>query len=419
MDESRDILRIRAWQARRSSGELHGPEGVIRLEPKVMDLLFLLGSRPNEVFSREEILQALWPDVVVGEDTLARQVFKLRRALGDDPKAPRFVETLPKRGYRLRLDAPAESSVTATPVEVEPRPAPPPRPRRLRRLLWLAALALLTVGTLWVAFTWRSATPAPPPAVPAEIAARATDFYFQYSREDNEAAIELFERLVGSYPEYAPAYSGLANSLVQRVMRWPAEPPGVVHRTLRTALEDGHMRLPAARRTLERAEALARQAVALAPADAEAHKALGLVRSTRDDFAGARAAYTRAIELDADAWGAMINFGDVLEIEGRGGEALPYFEAAFAAMTRVYSRQVPRVQPWYAELATGIGDRHLAAGRRGEAESWYRRALEFTPLHPAATRGLARMLREAGDAQAADRLCAELRERLGAAVDCD
>jgi transcriptional activator of cad operon len=414
MDESRDILRIGAWQARRSSGELLGPDGAARLEPKVAELLFLLGARPNEVVTREEIMESLWPDVVVGEDTLARLVFKLRRALGDDPKAPRFVETLPKRGYRLRLDAPAEESAAAAPAAAAPAPAPGPR----RKHLWLAGLVPMALA-IWAVFAWRSApAPAAPPTLPAEIAARATDFYFQYSREDNEAAIELFERLVGSHPEYAPAYSGLANALVQRVMRWPSEPPGVTHRTLRTALEDGHMRLPSARRTLERAEALARQAVALAPADAEAHKALGLVRSTQGDFAGARAAYRRAIELDADAWGAMINMGDVLEIEGRGPEALPFFEAAFAAMTRVYSRQVPRVQPWYAELATGIGDRHLAAGRRSEAESWFRRALEFTPLHPAATRGLAKVLREAGDVQAADRLCGELRERLGAGVDC-
>lgn len=418
MDESRDILRIGAWQARRSSGELHGPDGATRLEPKVAELLFLLGSRPNEVVTREEILESLWPDVVVGEDTLARLVFKLRRALDDDPKAPRFVETLPKRGYRLRLEAPVEEKSSPAAPEGEEQPAP--RPRRI--LLWLAALALLTVVLASLFFAWwpdADGTAAPAaPALPAEIASRATDFYFQYSREDNEAAIELFERLVGSHPDYAPAYSGLANALVQRVMRWPTEPPGVVHRTLRTALEDGHMELPAARRTLERAEALARQAVALAPGDAEAHKALGLVRSTQGDFAGARAAYRRAIGLDADAWGAMINMGDVLEIEGRGAEALPHFEASFAAMTRVYSRQVPRVQPWYAELATGIGERHLAAGRRGEAESWFRRALEFTPLHPAATRGLARVLRESGDAQAAERLCGELRERLGAGVDC-
>ena len=112
MSDSRaEILDLPPWRAFRSSGELRGPDGTARLEPRVMELLFLLASRPNEVWSREEIQEALWPGVVVGEDALARLVFKLRRALGDDPKAPRFVETLPKRGYRLRCK-PRPSSVT-------------------------------------------------------------------------------------------------------------------------------------------------------------------------------------------------------------------------------------------------------------------------------------------------------------------
>lgn len=419
-DDKAEILQVGEWQALRSSGELRGPAGAVRLEPKVAELLFLLASRPNAVFSREEIQRELWSDVVVGEDTLARLVFKLRRAVGDDPKAPRFVETLPKRGYRLRLAAPEP----APPADPEAAAPPAADPFPLRRRVGLAlgtaiAIAALVAGELHLSRSALPPPPAPAAAVPAAIAERAGDFYFQYSREDNEAAIELFERLVGSYPDYAPAYAGLANALVQRVMRWPSEPAGVVHKTLGAALADGHMRLPAARRTLERAEALARQAVALAPDDAEAHKALGLVLSARENPDAALAAYRRAIELDADAWGAMINLGDVLEIAGRGEEALPYFEAAHAAMARVYPRQSPRIQPWYAELATGIGDRHLAQSRPVEAEAWYRRALEFSPLHPAATRGLAKVLRAAGDAAAADRLCKELHERLGAQEPCD
>lgn len=410
-DESR-ILHIGPFAVLRASGELRGPSGVARLEPKMAELLFLLGSRPNEVFSREEIARHLWPDVVVGEDTLARLIFKLRRALDDDPKAPRFLETLPKRGYRLLLEP-------AAPVVLPPDAAPPATPPRRRRTLVPAALLAGAVAVALLAFLFSRGLVQPAPvALPESIASRAVDFYFQYSREDNEAAIELFERLVGTYPDYAPGHAGLANALVQRVMRWPSEPPGTTHTSLRTALADGHMRLPAARRTLERAEKLARQAVALAPEDAEAHKALGLVRSAREDPEGALAAYRRALELDGDAWGAMINLGDVLEIAGREEEALPYFEMAAAVMARVYPEQKPRVQPWYPPLASNIGDRHLKKGRLAEAAAWYRRALDFSPLHPAATRGLARVLDQQGDHQQASQLCAELRERLGSSEPC-
>jgi hypothetical protein len=53
------------------------------------------------------------------------------------------------------------------------------------------------------------------------------------------------------------------------------------------------------------------------------------------------------------------------------------------------------------------------------AEAWYRRVLAESPLHPAATAGLARLLRKSGDPAAAERLCAELKQRSGKAVGCD
>jgi len=92
-------LAIGDWRAVRASGELIG-NGVRRLEPKVMDLLFLLATRNGEVVGRDELLARLWPGLIVGEDTLARSVSRLRKVLGDDPKSPSYIETIAKRGYR-------------------------------------------------------------------------------------------------------------------------------------------------------------------------------------------------------------------------------------------------------------------------------------------------------------------------------
>ncbi|MEG3193701.1 winged helix-turn-helix domain-containing protein, partial [Lysobacter sp. D1-1-M9] len=66
-----------------------------------MDLLLLLAAHPGQVLGRERITAVLWPEVLVGDDSLARTVSKLRQALGDDAKSPRYIETLSKRGYRL------------------------------------------------------------------------------------------------------------------------------------------------------------------------------------------------------------------------------------------------------------------------------------------------------------------------------
>lgn len=86
-----------------ASGELHGSDGSIKLRAQASLALKLMLSQPGEVVSRHELRQALWPDdrVVMFEASIAAIIRELRRALGDDSKAPRFIETIPKRGYRF------------------------------------------------------------------------------------------------------------------------------------------------------------------------------------------------------------------------------------------------------------------------------------------------------------------------------
>jgi DNA-binding winged helix-turn-helix (wHTH) protein/TolB-like protein len=86
-----------------ASGELHGPDGSMKLRPQASLALELLLTRSGEVVSRNELREALWPDerVVLFEASIAAIIRELRRALGDDPKTPRFIETIPKRGYRF------------------------------------------------------------------------------------------------------------------------------------------------------------------------------------------------------------------------------------------------------------------------------------------------------------------------------
>lgn len=85
-------------------GTVAGPLGSVRLEPKVMDVLSVLASHPGRVVSRDELLDAVWPNVVVTEHTLSRCIYQLRNELGKiGAEQGDFnpIETLPKRGYRL------------------------------------------------------------------------------------------------------------------------------------------------------------------------------------------------------------------------------------------------------------------------------------------------------------------------------
>lgn len=83
-------------------GRVAGPGGDLRVEPKAMAVLVELARHAPDICPREQIVQSVWPRGYVTDDVLTRCIGQIRRALGDDPRAPACVETIPKRGYRLR-----------------------------------------------------------------------------------------------------------------------------------------------------------------------------------------------------------------------------------------------------------------------------------------------------------------------------
>lgn len=74
------------------------------LEPRLMHLLSLLAAAPQRVFSREELMSHLWPRVIVNENSLTRAVSELRKQLALPGSTTRFIDTIPKIGYRLSAD---------------------------------------------------------------------------------------------------------------------------------------------------------------------------------------------------------------------------------------------------------------------------------------------------------------------------
>jgi Tol biopolymer transport system component/DNA-binding winged helix-turn-helix (wHTH) protein len=95
---------IGQWRAQPSLNRLTRGEEVVRLEPKVMQVLVCLADGGGEVVTREELIARVWPDVFVTDDVLHRAIGELRRVFGDSHAAPRYIETIRKRGYRLVLE---------------------------------------------------------------------------------------------------------------------------------------------------------------------------------------------------------------------------------------------------------------------------------------------------------------------------
>src|SRR5258708_32293405 len=90
-------------------------EDRVLLTPKAFDVLRYLVEHAGRLVTQDEILGALWPRSYVNPEVLKHHVLEVRKALGDDPRNPRFIETMPRRGYRFiaPVSAGAETHRTA------------------------------------------------------------------------------------------------------------------------------------------------------------------------------------------------------------------------------------------------------------------------------------------------------------------
>lgn len=97
------------WRVDPARGALLRDGKETRIEPRLMDLLVLFAASPGRVITKDEIIGAVWGGRAIGDDTLAAAISRLRMALGET-KAKRFIETLPKRGYRLVVETTGASA---------------------------------------------------------------------------------------------------------------------------------------------------------------------------------------------------------------------------------------------------------------------------------------------------------------------
>src|SRR5271155_1935495 len=115
------LLRIADLRVDPALDEICKDGQTIKLEPKAMQLLICLADRAGMVVSIEELLDLVWKDVVVSPDSVYAAVAALRRTLGDDPKGPRYIANVVRRGYRLIapvspwVDLPADPAANAGP----------------------------------------------------------------------------------------------------------------------------------------------------------------------------------------------------------------------------------------------------------------------------------------------------------------
>lgn len=311
-------IRFDGWRLRISTGEL-SREGQPqqRLTQQPLRILLELLRNPGEVVTRERLVEILWPKGVVDYDNgLNVAVRKLRLVLGDESDTPRYIETLPRVGYRFvgRLES---AEPVASTVAMAEAPANPPK-----RTHWLFAGGIVGGAVLLVLWLMQVTPSAPHPVEPAATTAastapivarrttsvRAYEHYLQgiYHRSRRDAdgtrlSIAELEAALAEDPEYAEAWAGLSDTYVGAAI--------------------GHS-IPAAE-AFQKSFDAARRSVQLDPGLAETHTALGQIHMfykhdyvwAESEFALARAANERYARL----WHHL---GILRAFQGRPDEAL-------------------------------------------------------------------------------------------------
>ncbi len=139
---------------------------VVKLEPKVMGVLVDLATAAGETRTKEEIMDSVWPDVTVGEAVLSRSISLLRSTLKDDPKSPRYIETIPRIGYRFvgEVEPLSNGAKLVAADQADEASASPWLPRTLVAVLIGIAAIVLIVGKDRFFSTTDSSPPSPEPA---------------------------------------------------------------------------------------------------------------------------------------------------------------------------------------------------------------------------------------------------------------
>ena len=212
----------------------------IPLTPKSFDLLLALVEQPNHLLEKETLLKTVWPDSFIEENNLADNIFKLRKALGEGENGQKFIETIPKRGYRFIAtvtESIADESQSIPQMDNQRttvQPAPPPvephdnksvLPSWWKKSAWgLAAVLLLTLAGRFGGRLSKEPQPAPQPVIKVmnltsganiNIAVVSPDGkYFAYIEQDDAGGRLWLRQVVGGPPlTLVPEIKGIIQGL--------------------------------------------------------------------------------------------------------------------------------------------------------------------------------------------------------------
>jgi DNA-binding winged helix-turn-helix (wHTH) protein len=350
-----------------------------RIEPKAAVVLMRLVEGGGRVVTKQELFDAAWPGLIVTDEVLPNAIYQIRRALDDDARSPRYVETIPKVGYRLVASVTRHDAQQLDHAPPEERPVndsadpsramlrPPVRAPRAAVLAGAVLLLVLTVA-LTLASTldpagWRAA---PGPTAPSrsigpeDLVARGWAVLDESLPGAGAEATALASAALRARPDDVDAWALLAESWCARAATGEVA----------AALAYGRARRAAAR------------ALAIDPDHPGALRASAAARWLGEwDWRGAESDLAAALEADSHDARSRARYAELLLMQGRTEDA----QRAAARAVETDPRSIA-VRLTAGLVAWMSGDLELAARH-------YRTVLARRPDHPAARASLAKVER--------------------------
>jgi DNA-binding winged helix-turn-helix (wHTH) protein/Tfp pilus assembly protein PilF len=335
------------------------------LQDQPLHVLEELLNAPGELVTREHLIGRLWPKRIVEFDAaLNAAVRRLRATLGDEAETPRYIETVPRQGYRFigAVRAWRETPTVAVAVEhaiASLTPVPPASslsPQRASRIMPRAGIAIAVatvvvgvgIAAAWAWYTHASRPVGAETVLSSEAMARAKFFAQRRHPGDLERATKEYERALSLAPNLARAWAGLAS------VHWFEIAEG---------LQPREVNLPKIRDAAQRALSLDPQLV-------EAHIRLAAYLCATGQRAAAIERYEKATAIEPDNPLVLNILAGLAADDGRWDEAIAFLRRAIAA------------EPLSLATARNLVDFLFLAGRIEDAKAQFAKVLELDPTQP-------------------------------------
>jgi DNA-binding winged helix-turn-helix (wHTH) protein/Tfp pilus assembly protein PilF len=363
---------------------------LVPLTPKAFDLLLAMVEQPGRLIEKEVLLRNVWPDTFIEEHNLADNISRLRKALREDQKGQKLIETVPKRGYRFVAEVRKQNGAEDMPTASVDRPIR----RRAIPVLWVLLPILLLAGGLWS-------------YAKIEQRARVQQLVFQgnfyrakWTEPEIRKAIELYNRALALNPNAGETYAGLANAWlflsdahVAPRVAMPKAKAAALHVLRLDGSAHNHVSIAVISMQYEwdwvKAEEEFKHAFKLDPHHNPAHQLYGWYLMAVGRLTEAQAEMKRALEADPVNDFSLWELGLAYYFARQFDEAVEHFRRAIALEARshwphmflawAFERQ-GKLQEAVSELnlaarlddnpqvLASLGHAHAASGRRDDAQ---------------------------------------------------